>query len=244
MGRLLLSLLLALALVQATGPAGAQQPVELDILQLYQELQVAQPNGFPRYEIAQGPGGGTVTGGILYGPRARLSLVLDQPRAFLRITDRGDADTADAMVTEFAAWLDPDGAPLVALSEWGERRHVPFGGRLRFYSRASGRWNLVTGSASPRPTWPVDLDRTLCRIDPAELDEMPDVAEDTAAWEGLGVLVALLPRSGTDIAVWCVAPSPVAGTGAQMVWDRGAAAFRRGAPLAGPPPWAQTGVAP
>jgi len=218
--RALLPLALALApvAVRAQGPG---------IVDLYRELQVAQPNGFPAYEITPSPQGPVASGGRLYGERARVSLLLDEPRLYLAIADRGDADSADGMVTEMAVWIDADGAPLAGLSEYGVRGGMPFGGRLRFYSRASGRWNLVTDAV-----WPGDLDRALCRIEGRE------VAEDTAGWEGLGQLVAVLPRAGTDIAAWCVGESPVAGTGAAMAWDGARGVFTRGAALRGLPPWA------
>lgn len=213
---------LALGLVLAPLAALAQ---DLDILQLFGELQVAQPNGFPSYEIKETRRGVTASGGSLYGPRARVDVVLDRPHAFLRLTDRGDGDGASTMVTEVAAWIGPEGAPLVGLSEWGAKAGVPFAGRLRFYSRLSGRWNLVTADV-----WP-SLDMALCGTQPEE------VAEDTGAWEGLGRLVALLPRTGTDVAAWCVGPSPRAGTGAMVNWDRTRGTFQRGAALAGPPSW-------
>ncbi|MFG1478853.1 hypothetical protein V5F53_09310 [Xanthobacter sp. V4C-4] len=223
MRRLLLSPILLLALVLVPAAARAQG---LNILELYRELQVAQPNGFPTYEIKPSPRGPAASGGLLYGERARVALILDVPRFYLRITDQGDAESAQGMVTEVAAWIDADGAPLVGLSEWGVRDGRPFAGRLRFYSRASGRWNLVTAKV-----WPKDLDQAVCGAEPRE------VAEDTAAWEGLGQVVALLPRRGTDIQAWCVGSSPVAGTGAAVVWDGGAGRFARGSALTGPPPW-------
>ncbi|WP_454916122.1 hypothetical protein [Xanthobacter sediminis] len=222
---LLLALLLAPVAVRAQEPliGEAQAP---GIVDLYRELQVAQPNGFPAYEITSAPQGPVASGGLLYGERARVSLLVDGPGLYLAITDRGDADSADGMVTEMAVWIDADGAPLAGLSEYGVRDGTPFAGRLRFYSRASGRWNLVTDTV-----WPADLDRALCRTDGQE------VAEDTAAWEGLGRLVALLPRQGTDIQAWCVGASPVAGTGATLAWDRAKGVFTRGRELPGPPPW-------
>lgn len=223
MRRLSLSAFLLLALVLVPAAARAQG---LNILELYRELQVAQPNGFPTYEIKPSPRGAAASGGLLYGPNARVALALDVPRFYLRITDRGDADTASTMVTEVAAWIDADGAPLVALSEWGVKDARPFGGRLRFYSRASERWNLVTAKV-----WPGDLDSALCQT------EAKEVVEDTAAWEGLGQMVAVLPRTGTDIQAWCVGSSPVAGSGVAMVWDGARGVFTRGPALKGPPPW-------
>ncbi len=222
MARLPLHLAL-LAAFLAPAVAFAQGP---DILDLYRELQVAQPNGFPSYEIAASLAGPVASGGLLYGPRARVSLLLDKPRFYLRITDRGDADTADGMVTEMAAWIDAEGSPLVGLSEWGIKGGAPFGGRLRFYSRASGRWNLVTDRV-----WPQELDATLCRTPPRE------VQEDTAAWEGLGSVVAVLPRAGTDVSAWCVGESPVAGAGASLLWNSARGSFTRGPALQGAPPW-------
>lgn len=226
----MLRLLRALSLlVLLLAPAGLRAQ-GLNILELYGELQVAQPNGFPAYEIKPSPRGPAASGGLLYGDRARVSVLLDVPRFYLRITDRGDADTANGMVTEMAAWIDSEGAPLVGLSEYGMKDGKPFGGRLRFYSRASGRWNLVTDRV-----WPRDLDAALCRSEPQE------VLEDTAAWEGLGQMVALLPRKGTDIRAWCVGTSPVAGSGAAIVWDSAKSVFTRGAPLKGMPPWERRG---
>jgi hypothetical protein len=217
-------LLLLLALLVAPAVGRAQEP---DILDLYRELQIAQPNGFPAYEITLSPHGPTASGGLLYGERARVLVLLDVPRFYLRLTDRGDMDRADGMVTEVAAWIDSEGAPLVGLSEVAVRAGRPFAGRLRFYSRASGRWNLVTGQV-----WPQDLGADLCR------GESPEVVEETAAWEGLGPMVALLPRNGTDIQLWCVGSSPVAGVGAAVLWTRATGSFARGPALPGPVPWA------
>lgn len=210
---------LLLLVPSAAGAQGAS------ILDFYRELQVAQPNGFPTYEIKPSPRGAVATGGLLYGERARVALVLDMARFYLRITDRGDGEGARGMVTEVAAWIDPDGAPLVGLSERGLKDGVPFAGRVRFYSRASGRWNLVTPQV-----WPA-LDEDLCGTGAEE------VLEDTAAWEGLGRVVTLFPRTGTHAQAWCVAPSPAADTGATVVWAADTGRFARGAPLKGPPPW-------
>lgn len=213
-------LLLALAAC-LLGPAGGQAGV----LDLYRELQLAQGSGFPAYEIRGAGAKAKASGGILYGPRARLALTLDERNFYLRIDDRGDGDGASPFVTEIAVWFDAEGFPLLGLSERGLKAGVPFAGRVRFYSRASGRWNLVT-----QKVWPA-LDADLCRTEPQEVEET------TAAWEGLGRAVALLPRQGTDPAVWCVGPSPVAGTGLSLVWDRAEGRFRKGEALPGPPPW-------
>jgi len=204
------------------GAAWAQVP---DLLALYRSLQVAQPSGFPAYELKRRAGKVTASGGVLYGVRARLSVLYDPDSLYLRIDDRGDGDGATPFVTEIAVWLDEEGAPLLGLSERALRDGMPFGGRLRFYSLASGRWNLVTDRV-----WPV-LDAAVCQT------EAQEVEETTAAFEGLGRMVALLPRKGTDAQVWCVGPSPVAGTGATVIWDRAAGRFSRGKPLSGPPPW-------
>ncbi|MFG1400564.1 hypothetical protein [Xanthobacter sediminis] len=213
-------------LLAAALPARAQ---ELDILSIYRELQVAQPNGFPAYEIAPSPDGGVrIEDGPQGASRGHPALLLDAMGAFLRVTDGGAGD--DAMVTELAAWIDREGFPLVALSERGVRQGVPFGGRLRFYSRASSRWNLVTDRV-----WPKDLDFTLCRARGEE------VTEETAGWDALGPMVALLPRAGTDIAAWCVGASPVAGTGAAIIWDRTTGTFTRGPALKGAAPWVAAG---
>lgn len=214
----LLALLLGLAPAAVLGQG-------LDVLALYGELQVAQPNGFPHYEVTAGRGGARVSGDSVDGPRTRVDVLLDQPHAFLRLVDRGEGDGARTLVTEVVAWIDPEGAPLVGLSEWGSRGGVPFGGRLRFYSRLSGRWNLVTAQV-----WP-SLDTPLCGTPPE------DVTEEAAGWDGLGALVALLPRTGTDVAAWCVGSSPRAGTGAMVMWERARGVFQRGAALAGPPSW-------
>lgn len=218
---LLLALLLAPAGARAQGPS---------ILDLYRELQVAQPNGFPAYEIKLSLRGPVASGGLLYGDRARASVLADGTLLYLRITDRGDADTAAGMVTQMAVWLDAEGAPMAGLSEYGVKDGRPFGGRLRFYSRASGRWNLVTGTV-----WPEGLDGALCESGAQE------VTEETAGWEGLGRLVALLPRQGANVEAWCVGASPRAGTGAVMLWNPAKGVFTRGPQLAGPPPWAQPG---
>lgn len=196
-----------------------------DVVGLYQELQVAQPNGFPTYELSRQNGKVTAKGGLLYGERARLAVTVDPARLYLRIDDAGDGEGATPFVTEIAVWLDSEGAPLLGLSERGVKAGVPFAGRVRFYSKASGRWNLVTDQVFP------SLDERLCHTEPQELDE------STAAWEGLGRAIALLPRTGIDIEVWCVAPSPDAGTGALVQWDRASGRFKAGRALSGPPPW-------
>jgi len=221
---LLLAGLVLAAPAAGQGAGGGASEAELDVLALFRELQVAQPNGFPRYEVVETPAGPRAFGGVLYGPRARIAVVLDRPHAYLRLIDRGDGDGADTMVSEAAVWLDAEGAPLLALSEWGARSGRPFGGRLRLYSRASGRWNLVNDSALP-----AELERRLCGAEPQQ------VAEDTSAWEGLGAVVALLPREGTDIAAWCVGPGPT--HGANLVWNRERAAFELGARREGTPQW-------
>lgn len=202
---------------------GVGQAQGLDIVDLYHELQVAQPTGFPAYEVTRKDGGVTASGGILYGPRARISVTHDP--LYLRIDDRADGDGATPFITEMAVWLDPDGAPLFGLSERVDRGGVPFGSRIRFYSRASGRWNLVTDEVFPSP------DESVCGLAPEPVEE------STAAFESLGRAVALLPRTGTDVEVWCVAPSPSAGTGRLMEWDRAAGRFHLGARLDAPPPW-------
>ncbi|MFG1358217.1 hypothetical protein [Xanthobacter pseudotagetidis] len=218
-----IALLALLPALCALAPAAGAQ--KLDIVDLYREMQVARGAGFPTYEITETNGKATASGGILYGPRARITLTLDRPRFYLRIDDRGDDDGASAFITEFVMWLDREGFPLVGLSERGLKGGVPFAGRVRFYSRASGRWNLVTGEVFPTP------DETVCGTAHEEIDE------STSAWEGLGRAVAVLPRAGTDIAVWCVGPSPKAGTGALVEWDRANGRFRNGKALDGPPPW-------
>lgn len=227
-GRLPVLLAAALAgVLAATVPARAQ---ELDILSMYRELQVAQPNGFPAYEIAVSPDGDArIEEGPPGASRGHPALLLDTLGAFMRITGGGGAGD-DTIVTELAAWIDPEGFPLVALSERGVRQGAPFGGRLRFYSRASGRWNLVT-----ERVWPTDLDFALCRTRGEE------ATEETAGWGALGSVAALLPRAGTDIAAWCVGASPVAGTGAAIVWDRAKGVFTRGPALKGSAPWAAAG---
>lgn len=207
-------------LVVGLGSARAQG---LDIVDLYHELQVAQPTGFPAYEVVAQDGRVTASGGILFGPRARITVTHDP--LYLRIDDRGDGDEVTPFITEMAVWLDPEGAPLFGLSERVDRGAVPFGSRIRFYSRASGRWNLVTDEVFPSP------DQSVCGLAPEPVEE------STAAFESLGRAVALLPRTGTDIAVWCVAPSPAAGTGRMMTWERALGRFRPGAVLSGPPPW-------
>lgn len=216
--------LVALVVLMCLACGGAlAQPASL--LAFYRELQIAQGEGFAPYVIEGSGEGATVSGSILYGPRARLSLTLDEPGFYLRIDDRGDGDGASPFVTEVAVWFDAEGFPLLGLSERGLKGGIPFAGRVRFYSRASGRWNLVTDRVLPA------LDEELCHT------ERQDVEETTAAWEGLGRAITLLPRRGTDIEVWCVAPSPVAGTGLALDWDRAASAFRKGRALAGPPRW-------
>lgn len=212
-----------LALLLFAGGSAAAQPVGL--LALYREMQIAQGDGFSPYEIEGAGKGARVSRSTLYGPAARLALTLDEANFYLRIDDRGDADGAKPFVTEVAVWFDADGFALLGLSERGLKGSVPFAGRVRFYSRASGRWNLVTDKVMPV------LDEEVCQTEHQQVDET------TAAWEGLGRAINLLPRRGTDLEVWCVAPSPVAGTGIALVWDRAAGAFRRGHALAGPPPW-------
>ncbi|MFG1298709.1 hypothetical protein V5F49_02825 [Xanthobacter sp. V3C-3] len=227
MRRAALRWVLAAALAAIAMPTEAQpgRAPEDGVLYLFRDLQIAQANGFPDYEIAGEGAAATASGGRLYGPRARITLTLDPATDYLRIDDRGDGDGATPFVTEVAVWFDAEGAPLLGLSERAGRGGVPFGGRVRFYSHASGRWNLVTDRVMPT------LDEPLCHTEPQEVDET------TAAFEGLGRAITLLPRRGTDLAVWCVAPSPVAGTGQALVWDRAAGRFRPGAVLPGPPPW-------
>ncbi|MFG1180026.1 hypothetical protein [Xanthobacter versatilis] len=216
-------LLAVVAVLLLAGGGVRAEPAGL--LALYRELQTAQVNGFPPYEISGSGSAATVSGSILYGDRARLALTLDEANFHLRIDDRGDGEGATPFVTEVAVWFDAEGFPLLGLSERGLKAGVPFAGRMRFYSRASGRWNLVTDQVLP------PLDQDLCRTEPQEVDE------STAAWEGLGRVVILLPRRGTDLAAWCVGPSPVAGTGMLLAWDRAQGQFRKGKALAGPPPW-------
>lgn len=216
-------LLAVVAVLLLAGGGVRAEPAGL--LALYRELQTAQVNGFPPYEISGSGSAATVSGSILYGDRASLALTLDEANFYLRIDDRGDGEGATPFVTEVAVWFDAEGFPLLGLSERGLKAGVPFAGRMRFYSRASGRWNLVTDQVLP------PLDQDLCRTEPQEVDE------STAAWEGLGRVVILLPRRGTDLAAWCVGPSPVAGTGMLLAWGRAQGQFRKGRALAGPPPW-------
>lgn len=206
----------------AVGDAGARRD---DVLFLFRDLQIAQANGFPDYEITGEGAGATASAGRLYGPPARVTLTLDIPHGYLRIDDRGDGDGATPFVTEVAVWFDQEGFPLVGLSERALRGGVPFGGRVRFYSHASGRWNLVTDTVMP------SQDESLCHTEPQDVDET------TAAFEGLGRAITLLPRQGTDLAVWCVAPSQVDGTGRVLEWNRSAGRFAQGQILPGPPPW-------
>lgn len=213
---------LAAMLAAAAMPAAARPD---GVLYFFRDLQIAQATGFPDYEIIGEGAAATATGGRLYGPRARVTLTLDPATDYLRIDDRGDGEGATPFVTEVAVWFDAEGFPLLGLSERAVRGGVPFGGRVRFYSHASGRWNLVTDRVMPA------LDESLCRTSPQEVDET------TAAFEGLGRAITLLPRRGTDPAVWCVAPSPMAGRGQALVWDRAAGRFRPGPALDGPPPW-------
>ncbi|MFS8038763.1 hypothetical protein ACI7BZ_17705 [Xanthobacter sp. AM11] len=214
-------LLSFLALAAGRSPAAAQTPE--GVLDYYTQLQIAQGAGFPAYRIEPGAAGPVASGG-LHGEQARLALVLDEAHLYLRIDAAGD-DAAAAFVTELAVWFDAEGFPLVGLSERGLTAGVPFGGRVRFYSRASGRWNLVTDRV-----WPA-LDEALCRTPAQAVDEA------TAAGEGLGRAITLLPRTGIDPQVWCVAPSPMAGQGVAVSWDRAAAGFGQQTPLPGPPPW-------
>ncbi|MEP9356570.1 hypothetical protein ABLE93_23815 [Xanthobacter sp. KR7-65] len=215
--------LVAAALVVA--PVAAAGAARANVLDLFRDLQIAQSDGFPDYEIRGQGVGATAFGGRLYGPLARVTLTLDVAQGYLRIDDRGDGDGAAHFVTEVAVWLDREGFPLLGLSERALRGGVPFGGRVRFYSHASGQWTLVTDRVMP------PQDESLCRT------EAQEVEESTAAFEGLGRAITLLPRQGTDLAVWCVVPSPVAGTGRALAWDRATARFTEGQRLPGPPPW-------
>ncbi|WP_374251322.1 hypothetical protein [Xanthobacter sp.] len=225
MRRAALGWLVAAALAVAPAAAGGTGAGRDGVLYWFRDLQIAQATGFPDYEISGEGAGATASGGRLYGPRARVTLTLDVPHGYLRIDDRGDGDGAAHFVTEVAVWFDREGFPLLGLSERALRGGVPFGGRVRFYSHASGRWNLVTDAVMP------SQDQSLCRTEPQEVEE------STAAFEGLGRAITLLPRQGTDLAVWCVAPSPVAGTGRVLEWDRATARFTQGQLLPGPPPW-------
>ncbi|WP_024278472.1 hypothetical protein [Xanthobacter sp. 126] len=225
MRRAALGWLAAVALAVAPAAVGGAEAERDGVLYLFRDLQIAQATGFPDYGISGEGAGATASGGRLYGPRARVTLTLDVPHGYLRIDDRGDGDGATPFVTEVAVWFDREGFPLLGLSERALRGGVPFGGRVRFYSHASGRWNLVTDAVMP------SQDQSLCRTGPQEVDE------STAAFEGLGRAITLLPRQGTDLAVWCVAPSPVAGTGRVLEWDRATAHFTQGQLLPGPPPW-------
>ena len=213
---------LLVALCAGAAGARAQMP---DILDLYREMQIARGDGFPTYEITEQDGAATASGGVLYGARARVAATLDRPQFYLRIDDAGDGEGASSFVTEFVMWLDPEGFPLVGLSERAVTAGTPFAGRLRFYSRASDRWNLVTREVFPA------LDERVCGTPPQDVDE------STTAWEGLGEAVALLPRTGTDIEFWCVGKSPAAGTGMRVQWDRLRGRFTASERLAGPPPW-------
>ncbi|MFG1279697.1 hypothetical protein [Xanthobacter autotrophicus] len=216
-------LLAVVAVLLLAGGGVRAEPAGL--LALYRDLQTAQVNGFPPYEISGSGQSATVSGSILYGDRARLALTLDEANFYLRIDDRGDGEGATPFVTEVAVWFDAEGFPLLGLSERGLKSDVPFAGRVRFYSRQSGRWNLVTETVLP------PLDQDLCRTEPQEVEE------NTAAWEGLGRVVILLPRRGTDLAAWCVGSSPRAGSGMLLAWDRTQGRFRKAGALNGPPPW-------
>lgn len=218
-----LGFVLALAgglLFGALLPAQAQY---LDVLDLYHELQVAQPNGFPAYELDERDGAPVSAGPSLFGAEGRVSARIDEAQLHLRIYDEGKA--GDDFVTEVAVWLDREGAPLLGLSERRLKEGVPTGGRVRFYSRASGRWNLVTAEVLPSP------EANVC-----EAAETP-VDESTAGFAGLGPAVVLLPRDGVDLEVWCLSPSAAAGTGREMIWKSALGRFERGPRLAGAPPW-------
>lgn len=204
-------------------PARAQL---LDVLDIYHELQVAQPNGFPAYDVVERDGVLASTGPSLFGPEGRLYMRMDKGRLFLRIDDEGEG--GEDFVTEIAVWLDPEGAPLLGLSERDERAGIPQGGRVRFYSRASSRWNLVTDQVLPSP------EAAVCGTPKVPVDE------STAGLKGLGTAVVLLPPTGTDLEVWCLAPGPDAGTGRMMTWERDSGRFHEGAVIAGPPPWPAT----
>lgn len=206
---------------------------EETILDLYRELQTAQPNGVPAYEITPDERGKNAVR-ILFpaDPAARLEAEYDARLDYLRITrhetGKGANQTHSASareVLEAALWLDAEGAPLLGLSERRLLGDVPESGRLRFFSRASGRWNAVTGNVAPA------LSSAIC-------GKADGVVDDEAIEPNLPV-AAFLPLQDTQISLWCLPQGLSSGRGVALVWNVEKSLFETSPLPAGPAPWAK-----
>ncbi|MGQ3674647.1 hypothetical protein ACT6QH_03990 [Xanthobacter sp. TB0139] len=212
-GCLCAGLLLFLAILLSS-PVRAE-----DVVDLYEELKLAQPIAVPSYELPQAAEG---------LPEALAVNVLhDAGHDFLRITRQRGGGWED--VIELALWLDDEGAPLLGLSERQVEKGVPVLGRLRFYSKASGRWNLVTPQTVP------DASVSLCKLPPPAKDQLPE----DAPFRPMGFL---LPQQGADLQVWCLHDAPAAGRGVWLRWNGAQADFSFGPALIGSPPWRKVGA--
>ncbi len=220
----------ALVLMVLPMPALAQEETILD---LYRELRIAQPNAVPAYEITPDERGKN-TVRILFPaePAARLEAEYDARLDFLRIIRLppvmgNDQTSGDHIryVLEVALWLDAEGAPLLGLSERRLQGDDPVSGRLRFFSRASGRWNAVTGDVAPV------LSSTLCG--------KPDGVVDDEAVEANQPVMAYLPLKDAQVSLWCLPQGLTSGRGLTLVWNAGKGIFESGPLQAGPAPWVQ-----
>ncbi|MGE4373029.1 MAG: hypothetical protein AB7E29_09055 [Xanthobacter sp.] len=185
-----------------------------DVVDLYEELKLAQPIAVPPYELPQAEEG--------LAEAQAVDVMHDTGHDFLRIT-RHLADEREDVI-ELALWLDAEGAPLLGLSERQVEKGVPVLGRVRFYSRASGRWNLVTPQTLP------DVSASLCKLPPSAKDRLP---ED----EPFRPIAFVLPQQGADLQVWCLRDAPAAGQAMWLRWNGAQADFSPGPALKGAPPW-------
>lgn len=209
-------------------PAFAQ---DATILDLYRELQIAQPNAVPPYEITPDARGKNAVRILLpSAPTARIEAEYDAQLDFLRITRREEGEGKDEKrarpisdVLEMALWLDAEGAPLLGLSERRLRENVPVAGRLRFFSRASGRWNVVTADVAPA------LSSAICG--------KPEGVVDDEAAEATQPVAAYLPLQDTRISIWCLPPGASARRGITLDWNAGQGVFERGGLSDAPAPW-------
>ncbi len=221
---------LVTALLLLPVPAVAQDETILD---LYRELQIAQPNSVPAYEITPDERGkNAVRIRFPADPAAPIEAEYEPRLDYLRITRLATGEGHDEKpgphirdVLEVALWLDAEGAPLLGLSERRLSDDVPVSGRLRFFSRASGRWNAVTGDVAPV------LSSAICG--------KSDGVVDDEAIEATQPVAAFLPLQDTQVSLWCLPQGLPSGRGIALRWNVEKGLFEPNLLPAGPVPWLQ-----